>query len=158
MASIMKRGTGNQQVPANGFGGLVDQLFQSNLQHFFNDENWGFKELSRSANVPVNIKETDKTFELDMIAPGLKKEDFKLNVQDNMLTISFEHNEQNTEQNTNESWLRREYRQQSFTRSFTLDDTVDANKISASYQDGVLHLTLPKKEGAQKVVRNIEIN
>ena len=74
-----------------------------------------------------------------------------------MLTVSFEHKEENNQENENEGWLKREYRHQSFSRSFSLDDTIDANKISAKYQDGVLHLSLPKKEGAQKISKNIEI-
>jgi HSP20 family protein len=74
-----------------------------------------------------------------------------------LLTVAFEHNEQNNQQDANQGYLRKEYRMQSFSRSFTLDDTVDANKISATYNDGILQLTLPKKEGAQQLSRTIEI-
>ncbi|HYJ65772.1 MAG TPA: Hsp20/alpha crystallin family protein [Parafilimonas sp.] len=156
MTTIMKRDNGSSNMPST-FTGLVDQLFQDNLTRFFNDDFWGSGSVSRSSQVPVNIKETDKTYEMELVAPGLKKEDLKLNVSNDMLTVSFEHKEENNQENENEGWLKREYRHQSFSRSFSLDDTIDANKISAKYQDGVLHLSLPKKEGAQKISKNIEI-
>jgi HSP20 family protein len=155
MTSLMKRGNG--QAPANGFSGLVDRVFQDNLNRFFTDENWGFTGLNRTVNVPVNLRETDKSYELELVAPGLKKEDLKVNVQRDVLTISFEHKEENEQQNK-DGWLRKEYKMQSFTRSFSLDDNVDANKIHAEYRDGVLHLSLPKKEGAQSLSRTIEVS
>lgn len=157
MTNIMKRESGNKNLPANNFSGLVDSIFQDNLSRFFNDDYWGFSGITRSTNIPVNIRETDKTYELQLMAPGLKKEDFKLNINGDMLTVSFEHKEENNEGSKNDGWLRREFRNESFTRTFTLDDTVDANKIDAKYQDGVLLLTLAKKEGAQKISRTIEI-
>jgi HSP20 family protein len=156
MTSIMKRESGNSNMPTT-FTGLVDQLFQDNLSHFFKDDLWGFGGVNRSFQVPVNIKETDKTYEMQLVAPGLSKEDLKLNVSNDLLTVSFEHKEENNQDNEQEGWLKREYRHQSFSRSFNLDDTIDANKISAKYQDGVLNLSLPKKEGAQKISKNIEI-
>ncbi|HYD23103.1 MAG TPA: Hsp20/alpha crystallin family protein [Flavipsychrobacter sp.] len=154
MTSLMKRGNG--QAPANGFSGLVDKVFQDNLSRFFNDDFWGFNGVSRAINVPVNLRETDKSYELEVVAPGLRKEDFKVNVQGDVLTIGFEHKEENNQQGQ-EGWLRREYKQQSFSRAFSLDDNVDANKINATYQDGVLRLSLPKKEGAQSLSRTISI-
>jgi HSP20 family protein len=105
----------------------------------------------------VNVQETDKSYEMDLVAPGLKKEDFKISVNGDMLTVAFEHKEENNQENKEEGWLRREFRMQSFSRSFSLDDSVDMNKIAASYKDGLLHLSLPKKEGAQRINRTIEI-
>ena len=144
MTNIMKRNNGNSNMPST-FTGLVDQLFQDNLTRFFNDDFLGSSGVSRPSHFTVNIKETDKTYEMELVAPGLKKEDLKLNVSNEMLTISFEHKEENNQENENEGWLKREYKHQSFSRSFSLDDTIDANKISAKYQDGVLYLSLPKK-------------
>ena len=157
MTSIMKRGNGNSNVPTT-FTGLVDQLFQDNLNRFFNDDFWSPGGANRYTQVPVNIRETDKTYEMELVAPGLKKEDLKLNVSDDMLTISFEHKEENKQESEGEGWLKREYRHQSFSRSFNVGDTIDVNKITARYQDGILHLSLPKKEGAQKISRNIQIS
>jgi HSP20 family protein len=154
MNTIMKKTNGN--VPAATFSGMVDKIFQNNLSRFFDDDFWGFNGVERSVNVPVNIRETDKSYELDLVAPGLKKEDFKVNLNGEVLTVSFEHEEKN-EQADNGGWLRKEYKARSFSRSFTLDETLDAGKITAQYSDGILHLTLPKKEGAQSVSRTIEI-
>jgi HSP20 family protein len=160
MSSLMKRGNGHDvtmpESPTN-FTGLVDRLFQDNLNRFFHDDFWGFPGVHSQSNVPVNVRETDKDYRLELVAPGLKKEDFHLDVSDDMLTISFEHKEESNKENKDEGWLRKEYRAQSFSRNFNLDDTVDANKITAEYHDGILRLMLPKKEGARRITRSIEI-
>lgn len=155
MNTLMKRTNGN--TPASAFSGLVDRLFQNNVNRIFDDNFWGFNGLSQSVNVPVNIQETGKSYELELVAPGLKKEDFKVSINGDMLTVSFDHQEQHSRQNDQEGWLRKEYHKQSFSRSFNLDDAIDASNIAAKYADGILHLTLPKKEGAQSVSRSIEI-
>lgn len=154
MANIIKRNNGNRPAP---FGGLVDSVFQNSLGRFFDDDFWGFNGSVGRNQVPVNIRETDKTYEMEVVAPGMRKDDFAVNISDDMLTVSFEHKEEQKEENKKEGYLRNEYRMQAFTRSFRLDDTVDANTISAKYNDGILYLTLPKKEGAQKISKSIEI-
>lgn len=154
MLSIIKRnGAGNQ--PATTFSGLVDDLFEKNLNHFFDSFSVGSNGVLSRNQVPVNIRETDKDYELHLVAPGLRKEDFKVDMNGDMLTISFEHKEEHNQKGND--WLRQEYSLQSFTRSFTLDDTVDAGKITANYNNGILRVLLPKKEGAQKLSRTIEI-
>ena len=155
MSTLMKRTNGN--LPATNFSGLVDKLFQNNVNRLFDDEFWGFNNVSQNVNVPVNLKETDKSYELELVAPGLKKEDFKINVHRDMLTVSFEHQEEQNQQHKDEGWLRKEYQKRSFTRSFSLDDAIDTSKINAKYNDGILHVCLQKKEGAQAVSRTIEI-
>jgi HSP20 family protein len=155
--SVIKKNNDGSSMPARTYSNWIDHLFQDNLNRFFNDDFWGFNGLDRQVNVPVNLKETDKTYEMELVAPGLQKEDFKLNVSNDMLTVSFEQKQENAEENKNEGWLRREYRMQSFSRSFNLDDTVDVNKISAAYNNGILYLTLPKKENAQKLSKTIEV-
>lgn len=155
--NIIKRNNGTATVPARQFNSWVDQLLQDNLNRFFNDDFWGFSGINQQVNVPVNLRETDKTYEMSLVAPGLRKEDFRLNVTDNLLTISYEQKEEQNDQHKEQGWLRKEYRMQSFSRSFTLDDTVDVNKVSASYDNGILHLTLPKKESAQRLTKTIEI-
>ena len=156
MTTIMKRDNGSSNMPST-FTGLVDQLFQDNLTRFFNDDFWGSGSVSRSSQVPVNIKETDKTYEMELVAPGLKKEDLKLNVSNDMLTVSFEHKEENNQGDQKAGWVRNEYLQRSFSRSFTLDETVDVNKIQATYTDGILRIALGKNEKAKPVSRTIEI-
>lgn len=95
-------------------------------------------------NASVNIKELDDQYELQLIAPGLQKEDFQIHVDKQLLTISYEQKEQ-SEQN-NPKWIRQEFRMRSFKRSFSLTDKIDAAAIRAVYENGVLHLSLPKKE------------
>lgn len=157
MNTLMKRNNGNGNVPATSFSSMVDKIFQDNLSRFFDDDFWGFSGLDRHTNVPVNVRQTDKSYELEVVAPGLRKEDFKINVSGDMLTVSFEQQEHNNQQNKDEGWLRKEYKQRSFSRSFNLDDTVDLNKVEATYRDGILQLSLPIKEGAKPISRTIEI-
>ena len=135
----------------------VDQMLQDNLNRFFNDDFLGFPAVTHSSSVPVNIRDTGNSYEMDMIAPVLRKEDFKLQVTNDLLTLSYEQKEQQDQENQSESWLKREYFLQSFTRSFNLDDTIDVNKISAEYNNGILRLSLPKKDNARKISKTIEI-
>ena len=155
--SIIKRNNGNSAMPARTANNWVDQLFQENLNRFFDDDFWGFNRINQQMNVPVNLRETDQSYEMSLIAPGLRKEDLKLNVSRDLLTISYEQKEEHKEEKAEEGWLKKEFQMQSFSRSFTLDDSVDVNKISASYDNGVLHLSLPKKENAQRISKTIEI-
>jgi HSP20 family protein len=155
--NIMKRKNGANPVPATTFGGLVDQLFQNSMDRFFGQEDPYLRNSGWNRSVPVNVRETDKSFELEVVAPGLKKQDFKLEVSGDILTVSFDHKEETNQENQEEGWLRKEYRQQSFSRSFNLGESIDVNKIAASYNDGILSLNLPKKEGAQRISRSIEV-
>ena len=153
--SIVK--TNSRMTPARSLGSWMDQLFEDNLNRFFDDSSWGFKGINQQVNVPVNLRETDKTFEMSLIAPGLRKEDLKLNITDNLLTVSYEQKEEKNDGSEGNGWLRKEYKMQSFSRSFNLDDSIDAAKISASYDNGVLHLTLPKKESSRRISKVIEV-
>src|SRR5258708_6333042 len=112
MSSLIKRGNGHDVMPEpSTFTGLVDRLFQNNLNRFFHDDFWGGG-LQHQSNVPVNVRETDKDYQLELVAPGLKKEDFHLDISDNMLTVSFEHKEENNKENKDQGWIRKEYRKQ----------------------------------------------
>jgi HSP20 family protein len=155
--NIIKRNNGNSNVPARSVTGWIDQLMQDNLNRFFTDDFWNLGGAGQRTGAPVNLRETDKTYEMEIIAPGLRKEDFKLQVSSDMLTVSFEPQPGQNDVNQNEGWLRREYKTQAFTRSFSLDESIDLNKITAAYNDGILKLTLAKKENAQKVSKTIEI-
>ena len=157
MKSIIKTNNGTTSLPAKAVSNWMDQIFQDNLNRFFNDDFWGFKGLDHQVNIPVNVRETDKSYEMSLVAPGLRKEDFKLSVADESLTISYEQKQEQNEENNDTGWLRKEYKMQSFTRNFILDDSVDVNKISASYDNGILHLSLPKKENARKLLKAIEV-
>ena len=157
MKSIIKTNNGNSTMPATTVGNWMDQVFQDNLNRFFNDDFWGFNGLNHHVNIPVNLRETDKSYEMSLVAPGLRKEDLKLNVTNELLSISYEQKAVNNDENKNEGWLRKEYKMQSFGRSFVLDDSVDIDKISASYDNGILHLSLPKKENARRLSKTIDV-
>jgi HSP20 family protein len=155
MANILKRENGRQPV---GFGNVVDQIFQNNLSRFFDDSFWGFNagDMDRT-KVPVNLRETDSTYEMELVAPGLRKEDFQLNVSRDVLTVSFEEKNENKETNKEEGWVRQEYRKRSFSRSFHLNDAVDTNGINAHYEHGILYITLPKNEKSKQLSKTIKV-
>ncbi len=122
------------------FNNLVDDLF-SELPGLFKNE---FNNVERKGFVPVNVKETDKSYLLEVVAPGFEKTDFKVQIDQNLLTISAEKKDEVKKET--EKQIRREYSYRSFKRSFTLNEKIDATKIEASYINGVLTLNLPKKE------------
>jgi HSP20 family protein len=104
----------------------------------------------------VNISETADQYQIELAAPGLSKEDFKVNLERKMLSIAV-HQEQSTDQD-NRSYSRREFSYNSFTRSFTLPDSADEHAIQAKYNDGILHIHIPKKEEAKLLTRQISIS
>ncbi len=112
--------------------------------------------IGNTLDVPaVNITDTKDEFNVSMAVPGMKKDDFSIEVEGNMLTISCKKEEKNEEKES--KYTRKEYNYSSFSRSFTLPDEVNKEKIDAHYEDGVLKLRLPKKEEAKKVIVNKHI-
>jgi len=103
---------------------------------------------------PVNINETEAEYTIQLQVPGFKKEDFKLEIEKDVLTISANVTEQ---EEITGKFTRREFRSVSFKRSFTLPETVNEEGIRAGYEAGILSITLPKKEEQQKEKRFIEI-
>ncbi|MGV3657870.1 MAG: Hsp20/alpha crystallin family protein [Chitinophagaceae bacterium] len=141
--SIVKKNNNNWM---NDMPGLFDDTFTNN---FFN---WGLGNFSNTnTSIPaVNIKETGDAFEVEMAAPGMTKSDFKVELDNNLLTISSEKKVSNEEKD-GDRYTRREFSFQSFQRSFQLPkDVVDADKIEAKYNDGLLRLVIPKKEEVKK--------
>lgn len=112
---------------------------------FFSDR-WIAKELNQSLPA-VNIKESGNGFSIDFAAPGYKKSDFKINVKGNVLSVNAEKQDESKEEN--EKFTRQEFAYASFSRSFTLPQAVNADKIEAKYTDGILKLSIPKKEEAK---------
>lgn len=104
----------------------------------------------------VNVVENENGFRVEVAAPGFQKADFKLNLEGNRLTISSEKEQKEDEKS--EKYTRREFAYVSFQRTFTLPTSVDAEKIGATYQDGILVVELPRKEEAKvKPNRSIDI-
>lgn len=123
--------------------------------------NWGLSNNSNTnTSIPaVNIRETNDAFEVEMAAPGMAKDDFRIELDNNMLMISSE-KQNESEEKEGTAYTRREFSYQSFLRSFQLPkEVVDADKIEARYENGLLHLVIPKKEEAkQRPPRMIKIS
>jgi HSP20 family protein len=107
-----------------------------------------------SLNFPaVNIAESNDAYELEFNVPGRKKEDFKITVDKDILTVSFEKKEENKEES--KKFIKKEFTLQPFKRSFTLDEKINADEINAKYEDGLLLLTLPKTEEVKVMPKEI---
>ncbi len=110
-----------------------------------------------SGDIPaVNIKEEKDKFVLELAAPGMKKDDFKINLDNYQLTISAE--TRNEKKEKEDSYTRREFVYNSFSRTFTLPKTIDIDKIKADYRNGILDIVLPKKEEEAKLTKQIKIS
>ena len=134
-----------------------DVLFPSLMNELFKPDWFGGLE-NYKTNVPaVNIKENEKDFELELAVPGRKKEDFNIEIDKNVLTIS---SGPKTEENVvEENYTRKEFGYSSFKRAFTLPETIDEESINATYEDGLLKFSLPKRKVAlPKPKRLIELS
>ena len=133
---------------------FFDRFFGNDLMDW-NTSNFSSTNTSLPA---VNVKETDDDYFIEVAAPGMSKKDFKVNFQNNVLTISSEKKDEKEEKD--DSYTRREFSYQSFQRSFTVPgNDVDSEKISANYSDGILKIKLPKREEVKpKPAREIKIS
>lgn len=129
--------------------------FVNTLLRDLNDDLFTTESTSRGDIPAVNISEEEKQFVIEMAVPGMKKDDFKINLENQVLTISKEEKKEKEEKNDNYS--RREFYFNSFSRSFMLPKIVVADKIKADYKDGILMISLPKDEKAT-LTRQISIN
>ena len=148
---VRSNGNSFSSVPSllNDF--FADEWFNSSLA------NWR----TAGANHPaVNVRETNHNFIIDVAAPDMKRDDFKVELDNNILTISSEIEEKQEEKDKNGKFTRREFSYQSFQRSFSLpENKVDGGKISAKYTDGILHIVVPKREEAKiKPARQITVS
>ncbi len=139
-----------------------NDLWFPDIANFFDDffqgnsTNSGLTFATGRSIPAVNIKENDKNFEVEVAAPGMDKKDFKVEVENNVLTISAEKREEKKEKKNNYS--RKEFSYESFERNFTLpQNVVDADKIKAKYENGILKIEIPKKEEKAKLSKVINI-
>ena len=134
---------------------VFSDFFETPLEKYFGDN--FFTGNAWMKQIPsTNISETDNNYKVEIAAPGLKKDDFKVTVDNGMLNISAEKEEKKEEKDKN--YTRKEYSYNSFSRSFYLPDTVMSDKLDAHYEDGVLHIMLPKKVEAKKVVKEVKVS
>jgi len=126
--------------------GLLDDFFSSE----FND----FSKFRQAVNLPkVNIAELENAYRIEMAAPGYEKEDFKIDLDNDILTLSAENKDEALEENKNDeaqklSYTKKEFHYSNFKRSFTLPETADVENISAKYENGILVVEIAKKEEA----------
>lgn len=114
------------------------------LSDFFDNDRFFDADWMSKQSIPaVNVKESDSGFEIEVAAPGLTKKDFKVNVDNGVLTISSEKEEEKEQKE--KDYTRKEFSYSSFSRSFTLPENVNEEEVKASYQDGILKLNVPKK-------------
>jgi HSP20 family protein len=138
---------------ANGAQNKALNPFTDVFENFFNDS---FISDRLSTKVPaVNIAETENDFHIELAAPGLNKEDFKINLDKYVLSVSAEKKAENNQEG--KRYNKREYSYSSFVRSFTLPETADQERISAEYVNGILKITVAKKEEAKSLTREISI-
>lgn len=131
--------------PITHFPSFFDELFSTDFR---------LKSPNRLPEVPsVNVKELDNGFELSLVAPGMTRDDFQLELEDGVLTISSEIEEEDAQ--NNDRFTLREYKYGSFSRSFTLPDSVNLDKIDAHYKDGILLVSLPKRKEALKIPKKV---
>lgn len=133
MATLVKF---NPTAPAT-FNHLVDQFLNRNISNFVGTD-------AAFTHPAVNVVETKEAFRVEVAAPGLEKNDFKLQLEKDVLTITAQ--KEKSEEVKEERFTRREFNFSAFKRSFNLPEHVDAGAISAAYNNGVLTVTLPKKE------------
>lgn len=148
--TLMKRSQNYNPV----FPSFFDKFFEGNLMDW---NNWNFS--STDTTLPaVNVKEDNDNFMIEVAAPGMTKEDFSINYDNGRLTVGSER--KNEKKNEDENFTRREFSYQSFQRSFNVpENVISGDKISANYKDGILIITLPKREEVKpKPSREIKIS
>jgi len=127
---------------------MVNNIFDNDLGDFFG---------KRFSDPAANIIENNEAFQLDIAAPGMKKEDFKINLENNILNISAELEDAKREEGKN--YTRKEFYYGSFNRAFTLPKTINTDKIIADYENGILKITMPKKDEARvEIKKEIKIS
>jgi len=139
-----------KHYPANSFNNLMSD-FLIDFPSLYRENH----ATSTNQSAPVNIKETEDGYKLDIVAPGFQKDDFKIHLEKNLLSISGE--KKVDEEDKNEKQIRREYVFQTFKRTFTIDEKIDGEKIEAKYESGVLTLNLAKKIDVKAPAKQITI-
>jgi len=125
------------------------------LTNFFDDDWFNMKSFKQDLPAAINVVDNEKNYEVEVVAPGLKKEDFNISIENGVLCISGKTEKETEEKEKN--YVRKEYSASSFSRSFTLPDNTDEESIAANYNDGILKLTINKNEVETVAKKEIEI-
>ena len=143
--TLVKFSNGSNNNAVNPFTDVFESIFNDS---FISDR-------LTTKVLAVNIAETENDFHIELAVPGLKKEDFKISLDKNVLSVSAEQKTENKQEE--KRYNKREYSYTSFVRSFTLPETADQERIDAEYVDGILRVTVAKKEEAKMLTREISI-
>ena len=139
----------NRPMMSQGIFNLLDDIFSED----FLSPTMSY----RRETVPaVNVRETEKAFELEMAVPGMHKKDINVEIEEDALIISSEIKEENKEEN--DGYSRREFKFNSFKRSFNIPEDADAAKIDARHENGVLYVNIPKKEVKPSLKKMIKVS
>ena len=130
--------------------------YPSILNELLNDQMVGGRVEKHCHSIPVNIKEVENEYEISLSAPGLSREDLKVSIDKNTLTISYEKPEEKENKKT-EKFIRKEFSIKSFKRSFELPENSEIEKISAKNENGILYVSIPKKAKVEIPVQKIEV-
>ena len=136
----------------NGVNNFFNDLLNDS---FFNTENWNYAPRNCVSSPKVNILEDEKEYTIEVAAPGLGKKDFEIKLDGDVLTIS---SRKETKKDESVNHLRYEFDYEGFERSFSLPEDVNADKIKAEHQNGILYVSLPKRDAKPKIVKEIKIN
>ena len=139
---------------------FINRPVAKQFDNFFNDfltpSVWSNPSTDANSIPAANVHETAAAYVLEINAPGRNKEDFKINLEKDLLTVSYEKKEENDVEG--QKTIRREFKYNSFKRSFSLDEKVDAQNIQAKYENGVLKIDLPKKPEVVEQPKQIAIS
>lgn len=133
----------------NTLANVVDEVMNRSLGEFVGND-------TLASTPSVNIIENATTYRLEIAAPGVEKEDFKINIEKDQLVVAVEKKTEN-EKKEDERFVRREFSYKAFRRTFRLPENINIEAINARYENGILYLDLPKSE-PQNLVKNISIN
>jgi HSP20 family protein len=150
--------TSNSQTPMRS-SRMRSSLFPTPFDRFFRNDFLDLWNENLPDTIPsINITENKDNYLVEVAAPGLKKEDFNIQMNGNLLVISSEKEAETKEGGQGDNYRRREYNYSSFSRSLTLPDHVDSTRINARYNDGILNVTIPKKSGSdQQQAKRIQV-
>lgn len=137
------------------FNKPVGRSFNNLFDELLNDFPGNYGKEWNNVVPPVNIVENKDAYHLELSVPGRNKEDFKVNIENGLLTVSFEKKEETKDESVKS--IRKEFNYQSFKRSFSLDEKIEVEKIQAKYENGLLKFFLPKKEQVKEATKQIDI-
>lgn len=151
MNTLTTNPTRSLRTSTNPWLNPFNRLFRNDFFDLWDEDNLN--------TIPaLNITEEKDNYKVELAAPGLRKEDFNIDIDGNLLTISCEKETETKEPKKGNGYSRREYNYSAFSRSFTLPEFAETNKIVAKYNDGILNLSIPKKPEAQKsMVHKIKV-